>query len=329
MAAVARAIAGPALHRPAAASCRRAGPPGHLLLDLQRAAGNRAVAALVVQRQNAKPAWRTAFEQAQGAPADVRGERFRQLLASWAGIPYAQTAWAPGPLRADKAPSDLTPGAVNVAPQLDASGRHVPARIVPTGNAAPPTPTIMVAADLFGQGPVPLRATLEHERRHAFHAEQAAALVTRWRAVRTADTTDAWKTWLRRERKVSKLPVEVVTTTRARTDTSYGTSTTEAYAHLTGFLYIANNLPDAARDPATMSAYEQRVVDVALGAGSFGEFWQGADSEAQDDVMGRLVAAVRTLGAHQKAHVRRAIGAQRTTVAKGFAQRALKELGWS
>jgi hypothetical protein len=78
-----------------------------------------------------------------------------------------------------------------------------------------------------------------------------------------------------------------------------------------------------------MSVDEHRVVDVALGAGSFGEFWQGADSEAQDDVMGRLVAAVRTLGVHQQAHVRRAIGAQRTTVAKGFARRALKDLGWS
>jgi hypothetical protein len=329
MATVARAVAGPAIHRPAAAPCRRAGPAGHLLLDLQRAAGNRAVAALVVHRQKAKPAWRTDFEQAQAAPADVRGDRFRQLLASWAGIALAQTAWAPGPLGADRAPTDLTPGAVNVAPALDASGRHVPARIVPTGNAALPPPTIMLAASLFGQGPVPLRATLEHERRHAFHAEQAAALVTRWRAVRTADTTDAWKAWLRQERKVRKLPVEVVTTTRARTDTSYGTATTEAYAHLTGFLYIATNLPDAARDPATMSADERRVVDVALGAGSFGEFWQSADSEAKDDVMGRLVAAVRKLDANRRAHVRRAIGAQLTTVAKGFAQRALKDLGWS
>jgi hypothetical protein len=329
MAAVTRAVTGPALRRPAAAPCRGAGPPGHPLLDLQRAAGNRAVAALVVQRDTAKPGWRTAFEEAQGAPADVRGDRFRRLLASWAGIPFAQTAWAPGALGPDRAPTDLTPGAVNVAPALDASGRHVPARIVPTGDATLPTPTIMVAASLFGQGPVPLRATLEHERRHAFHAAQAAALVTRWRAVRTADTTDAWKAWLRRERTVRKLPVEVVTTTRARTDTSYGTSTTEAYAHLTGFLYIANNLPDAARDPATLSADERKVVDVALGAGSFGEFWQGADSEAQDDVMGKLVAAVRTLDAHRQAHVRRAIGAQRTTVAKGFARRALKDLGWS
>jgi hypothetical protein len=216
---------------------------------------------------------------------------------------------------------------------LDARGRHVPSKITPTGSDPLPKPTVMLAPDLFGQGPVPVRATLEHERRHAFHAERAVDLVTRWRAARdkarSEDTPTAWQKWLRGRRTAEKLPVEVFTTTRAKTDTDYGTSTTEAYAHLTGFLYTVTNLPDAARDPATMSVDERRVVDVELGAGSFGMYWQGADSEAKNDVMAKLVAAVRGLGAHQQAHVRRAVSAQRTTVAKEFATRVLKDLGWT
>jgi hypothetical protein len=305
------------------------------LLDLQRAAGNRAVAQAVatVQRQAAPPPWRTEFEQAQKAPDSVRGERFRRLLASWAGVPLDRTAWAPGALGPDRAPTDLTPGAVNVAPGLDARGRHVPARITPTGTAPLPKPTVMLATDLFGQGPVPLRATLEHERRHAFHAEQAEGLITRWRAARdkarSADTTEAWQTWLRGRRKAEKLPVEVFTTTRAKTSTDHGTATTEAYAHLTGFIYTVTNLPDAARDPATLSVDERRVVDVELGAGSFGMYWQAADTDAKDEVMGRLVAFVRGLGAHPQAHVRRAVTAQRATDAKEFAARAMKDLGWT
>jgi hypothetical protein len=70
-------------------------------------------------------------------------------------------------------------------------------------------------------------------------------------------------------------------------------------------------------------------VDVELGAGTFGEYWQGADGEAKDDVMARLVAFLKGVGPHQRAHARRAVTAQAATAAKGFAARVRTELGWT
>ena len=96
-----------------------------------------------------------------------------------------------------------------------------------------------------------MRTTLLHEERHAYHRTQTLRLIEEWRNVRKQDTLDAWSVWLKERKKKSgaAVPTEIYWTTTAATNPNAGTSATETYSYLHGFMYRFRRDEAAAKDP--------------------------------------------------------------------------------
>ncbi len=141
-----------------------------------------------------------------------------------------------------------------------------------------------------------------HESRHAYHTQQAIELARQWRRERRTDTLAAWQKWLLAQKK--RLPPEVYQTTWAATDPVYGTSTTETYSHMYGFMYRFVRLDRATQDPATMDKHEkQKLLAQMQGLLSVGEFGDSASQDARTFALDRLVRFAGELSANQRANL--------------------------
>ena len=197
--------------------------------------------------------FKTAYDSAKGLSGDDKIQAYRKLLVRGTHLELEQTAWSP-------TKDNYQEGKVNVALWLSTAGRHLPAKVVPTGSDKLPTTAILIGNTPFSEGAMSVRATLLHEARHAYHRTQTLKLIEEWRTVRKSDTLDAWTEWLKAKKKANKsaVPNELYFTTSASTNERAGTASTETYSYLYGFMYRYRRDEAAAKDPATLSADAQR-----------------------------------------------------------------------
>lgn len=236
------------------------------------------------------------YQAARNTSGDTRPTAYRRLLVSGTHLELSDTAWA-------SSEADATPGKVNVALWLPSRGRHLPAKVVPTGTTELPRTTILIGTSPFAEGAVSLRATLLHESRHAYHMAETLKLVRQWRETRKSDTPPAWDAWLKSQRKV--VPPEVFQTVWANTHAEYGTATTETYSHLYGFMYRFRRDGDAHKDPSALDAAATTALHVRMaGLGTLGEHWEAAAQDARDSTMDQLAAFAAELTANQRHHLR-------------------------
>ena len=116
--------------------------------------------------------FQTAFDDAKLLSGKDREEAFRQLLVRSTHLAFDETAWSPNA-------NTYTEGKVNVAPWLNVAGRHLPAKVVPTGSDPLPKTAILIGEAPLGEGPMSVRTTLLHEQRHSYHRTQTLTLIER------------------------------------------------------------------------------------------------------------------------------------------------------
>jgi hypothetical protein len=240
--------------------------------------------------------FRADYDVAAKRSGDDRIAPYRQLLARATHLEVGETGWSPS--------KDVYEvGKVNVALWLTSAGRHLPAKVEPTGTAPLPRTAILIGDTPFSEGAASVRATLLHEARHAYHRARSLQLIEAWRSVRKADTADAWRAWLKARK--SKLPAEIWHTTSTSTNPSAGTASTETYSYLHGFLYRFRRDEAAAQDPTTLSADATRALHFRMiELNGMGEFWEAAGQDVQTDALDRLVALATGLSANHRQHLK-------------------------
>ena len=239
--------------------------------------------------------FRADYDSAAAQSGDDRIVPYRQLLVRATHLELPETGWSP-----NKDAYEL--GKVNVALWLTSAGRHLPAKVEPTGTAPLPRTAILIGNTPFSEGAASVRATLLHEARHAYHRAQSLKLIETWRGVRKADTAAAWTTWLKARK--SSVPAEIWSTTSASTNPSAGTASTETYSYLHGFAYRFRRDEAAAKDPRSLGADATRALHFRMiELNGMGEFWEAAGQDVQADALDRLVAIARTLSAHHREHL--------------------------
>ena len=236
--------------------------------------------------------FRADYDDAAKRSGDDRIAAYRQLLVRASHLELAETGWSP-----NKDSYEL--GKVNVALWLTSAGRHLPAKVEPTGTAPLPRTAILIGNTPFTEGAASVRTTLLHEARHAYHRAQSLKLIEQWRGVRKADTADAWTTWLKARK--SKVPAEIWYTTSASTNPSAGTASTETYSYLHGFMYRFRRDEAAAKDPKTLGADATRALHFRMiELNGMGDFWEAAGQDVQADALDRLVAFANGLSVHHR-----------------------------
>ncbi len=90
--------------------------------------------------------FQTAFDDAKALSGKDQEEAFRQLLVRSTHLEYDETAWSPNE-------NSYTEGKVNVALWLHVAGRHLPAKVVPTGSDPLPKTAILIGKDATQRGP--------------------------------------------------------------------------------------------------------------------------------------------------------------------------------
>jgi hypothetical protein len=230
-------------------------------------------------------------------------EAFRQLLVRGTHLEYDQTAWSANA-------NSYAEGKVNVALWLDVGGRHLPAKVVPTGSDPLPKTAILIGKSPLAEGADSVRTTLLHEARHAYHRTRTLDLIEKWRTVRKQDTLDAWGAWLKKQ-KGPDVPTEVYWTTTAATNPRAGTSATETYSYLHAFMYRFRRDGAAAKDPATLGEGATRDLYFRMTElNGMGKFWeQSTDEEVKKETLERVVAFAAGLTAHHREHMRRFMAA--------------------
>jgi hypothetical protein len=84
----------------------------------------------------------------------------------------------------------------------------------------------------------------------------------------------------------------------------YGTSTTETYSHMYGFMYRFVRLDRATQDPAKMDKFEkQKLLAQMQGLLSVGEFGDSASQDARTFALDRLVRFASELSSNQRANL--------------------------
>ena len=245
--------------------------------------------------------FRTAYDAATALSGKAQEDAFRQLLVSSTHLEYGETAWSQNE-------KSYTEGKVNVAVWLPANGRHLPAKVVPTGSDPLPKTAILIGKDPLTEGPASVRTTLLHEERHAYHRTQTLRLIEEWRNVRKQDTLDAWSVWLKERKKKSgaAVPTEIYWTTTAATNPNAGTSATETYSYLHGFMYRFRRDEAAAKDPRRLGdEATQQLYSRMTELNGMGKFWERSlDEDVKNDALDRLVAFAAGLTAHHLEHMR-------------------------
>ena len=243
--------------------------------------------------------FQTAFDDAKVLSGKDKEEAFRQLLVRSTHVAYDQTAWSPNA-------NSYTEGKVNVALWLPVAGRHLPAKVVPTGSDPLPRTAILIGDAPLGEGPASVRTTLLHEERHAYHRTQTLTLIERWRTERKQDTLDAWSAWLKKQ-KGPAVPTEIYFTTTAATNPRAGKAATEAYSYLHGFMYRFRRDEAAVKDPKTLGERATRDLYLRMiELTGLGEYWElSADEDVKKETLDRVVAFAAGLTAHHREHMRR------------------------
>lgn len=242
--------------------------------------------------------FKTAYDSAKGLSGDDKIQAYRRLLVRGTHLALGQTAWSPNK-------DSYHEGKVNVALWLTSAGRHLPAKVVPTGTDKLPTTAILIGNTPFSEGATSVRTTLLHEARHAYHRTQTLKLIEEWRAVRKSDTIDAWTKWLKTKAKKSAVPTELYFTTSAATNERAGTASTETYSYLHGFMYRYRRDEAAAKDPATLGSDATRELHFRMiELHGMGEFWESAGQDVQEDALNRVVAFAAGLTAHHRENMR-------------------------
>ena len=237
----------------------------------------------------------TAFDDAKALSGKDQEKAFRQLLVLSTHLEYDQTAWSANE-------KSYTEGKVNVALWLPASGRHLPPKVVPTGSDPLPKTAILIGKDPLREGAASVRTTLLHEERHAYHRTQTLRLVEEWRKDRKQDTLDDWSAWLKKK----KVSTEIYWTTTAATNPAAGTSATETYSYLHGFMYRFRRDEAAAKDPKTLGEEATRQLHSRMTElNGMGKFWERSlDEDVKKDTLDRVVAFAAGVTAHHREHMR-------------------------
>ena len=118
--------------------------------------------------------FRTTFDHAMALSGKDQEEALRQLLVRGTHLEYDQTAWSANE-------NSYTEGKVNVALWLQVAGRHLPAKVVPTGSTPLPKTAILIGKTPLSEGAASVRTTLLHEARHSYHRAQTLKLIEAWR----------------------------------------------------------------------------------------------------------------------------------------------------